>query len=75
MYSEERSRFIQGGMNVKHDCFAFDKYLRKCKALNELYCLHGKCAFYKTAEERCKGCRDAKGRALTCEQCKKEGLK
>ena len=75
MSKDERRNFIlNGALRVKHDCFAYDKYLRKCKALNSLYCMHGECNFYKTEEQRCKGCKEANGK-LTCTECVKQGLK
>lgn len=74
MYSKERSNFISGGLRVKQDCFAYSKELRTCKALNELYCLSGKCAFYKTHQERCMGCLKA-NKNTYCEECVRKGLK
>lgn len=38
-------------MAAKEDCIFF-KNMRKCNALNELYCkTESKCAFYKSKEE------------------------
>lgn len=38
---------------IKKDCFAYDKIKRipECRALKDLYCAKGKCAFYKTEEQ------------------------
>lgn len=47
----QRVARIQGGLNLKDDCFAYDKDKRECKALKELVCLTKKCSFYKP-----KGC-------------------
>ena len=74
MYDEERSKFITGALKVKHDCFAYDKHTRTCKALNELECWNGKCAFYKTAEQRCAECEKTRS-MLDCETCQRYGLK
>ena len=63
-----------GGLKVKRDCFAFDSDRRTCKALNDLYCLRGKCSFYKTAKERCAKCKESR-KEITCEICIKQGLK
>ena len=46
----ERVERIQGGLNIKDDCFAYDKDKQECKALNGLYCLTEKCRFYKPKE-------------------------
>ena len=67
---EERAVFIQGALKVKCDCFAYNKYERSCKALDALYCLSGKCSFYKTEAEMCARCKTAKGRAISCAKCK-----
>ena len=32
---------------VKTDCFAYDDYVCKCRALKELYCKKEECKFYK----------------------------
>ena len=32
---------------VRVDCFAYKKDLRKCVALNQLYCAKENCRFYK----------------------------
>ena len=74
MYDRERSKFIYGGLRIKHDCFAYDKYERTCRALNNLECLSGTCKFYKTAEQRCGECRKT-STLLDCEDCQKFGLK
>ena len=34
---------------MKTDCFAFKNH--ECTILLEMYCLHGKCSFYKTKEQ------------------------
>lgn len=38
---------------IKTDCFAYEQkgYIGNCKALKDLYCAKGKCAFYKTKEQ------------------------
>ena len=63
-----------GGLKVKHDCFAYHKGLRQCKALNELYCLTDECPFYKTEFQRCEECKNSRTR-ITCEECKGKLLK
>lgn len=70
----DRRTFISGGLKVKHDCFAYDKKARECKALNELQCLSGECKFYKTEFQRCEECKTSRTR-ITCEECKGHGLK
>lgn len=62
-------------MGIKTDCFAYKKSIHNCNALNELYCRDGECGFYRTSEEWCNSCKGAKGRALTCSECVKKGLK
>ena len=65
----QRAAFIQGALKVKHDCFAYDKYSRDCKALDKLYCLSGKCSFYKTEAEMCERCKKSR-RTISCSKCK-----
>lgn len=57
-------------MNVKTDCFAYEKRKNPdggcaelCKALTAMYCKNEPCKFYKTAEQACKECTysDCKG--------------
>lgn len=48
----QRVAHIQGGLRIKHDCFAYNKDKRECTALNELYCMKEKCSFYKPKEEQ-----------------------
>ena len=43
----QRVTRIQGGLNVKTDCFGYDKKERECKVMKELICLNRKCSFYK----------------------------
>lgn len=65
------------GLKVKHDCFAYLKYEKSCHALNELVCMNGKCPFYKTAKQRCDGCKEAQrksGYVVNCDECKKRGI-
>ena len=38
-------------IEVKKDCFGFDKTKNSCKALKELYCKSEKCRFYKNKEQ------------------------
>lgn len=66
----ERATFIQGALKVKHDCFAYNKYGKSCKALQELECLNGECKFGKTEAEMCEACKKAKGRRITCAECR-----
>ena len=37
--------------NKNEDCFAYDKSFHKCRALDDLYCKHEDCAFYKTKKQ------------------------
>lgn len=71
---DERREFIMNGLKIKHDCFAYHKETHQCKALKELDCKYGKCKFYKTAFERCEECKASRTQ-ITCEDCKKHGLK
>lgn len=41
---------IQGGLNVKTDCFGYDKDKKDCIVMTELLCLRKKCSFYKPRE-------------------------
>ncbi len=59
---------------LKKDCFAYVKDMRMCKALDYLHCTDGGCKFYKTTEERCKGCKEAGCFMLTCKDCKTKGI-
>lgn len=65
----ERTTFIQGALRVKQDCFAYDKFGKQCKALDKLYCLTGKCNFYKTEAEMCAACKKSK-KTIPCDRCK-----
>lgn len=38
-------------IEVKKDCFEFDKTNNCCKALRELYCKRENCVFYKSKEQ------------------------
>lgn len=38
-------------IEVKTDCFGFDKAKQNCKALKELYCKNENCRFYKTKKQ------------------------
>lgn len=42
---------IQGGLKVKADCFAYDKYERDCTVMTELICMNRNCSFYKPKED------------------------
>lgn len=44
--------------NIKSDCFAYDKNLGRCKALNEISC--NECHFYKASGTECKTCKHFK---------------
>lgn len=46
----KRVERIQGGLNVRTDCFAYDEKKQDCIALNQLYCMNEKCSFYKPKE-------------------------
>lgn len=70
----DRRKFIMGAFKVKRDCFAFNKSLHKCNALNDLYCLTEDCKFYKTEIERCTECKATRTQ-ITCQECKAKGLK
>lgn len=70
----QRVAHIQGGLRLKDDCFAYKKKIRKCNALNDLYCLNGKCEFYKTEFERCEECKTSRTQ-ITCKECIAKGLK
>ena len=59
---------------VKTDCFAYNKELNRCNALDSLFCKREKCNFYKTKKERCQGCKEAKGHMLTCVECVRNGI-
>lgn len=67
--------FIKNAFKIKTDCFAFHKDLYGCKALTDLYCMRGKCAFYKTMKERCDGCKKANKGRENCQECMRKGLK
>lgn len=41
---------IQGGLKVKTDYFAYDKYERDCTVMKELICMNRNCSFYKPKE-------------------------
>ena len=71
---EGRRKVIMSGLKVKHDCFAYSKELRKCKALNDLYCRNGECKFYKTEFQRCEECKTSRTK-ITCQECKANLLK
>lgn len=45
----KRVERIQGGLNVKIDCFGYDKEKKECTVMTELICLNRKCSFYKQA--------------------------
>lgn len=47
----DRVARIQGGLNVKTDCFKYDPEIQNCTLMTELICLKRKCSFYKP-----KGC-------------------
>ena len=38
-------------IEVKTDCFGYDKIKKGCRALRALYCANEKCRFYKTKEQ------------------------
>ncbi len=43
---------IQGGLKVKADCFAYDKYECDCTVMTELICMNRNCSFYKPKEKK-----------------------
>ena len=38
-------------IEIKSDCFAYDKTKNKCRVLTNLYCECEKCKFYKSKEK------------------------
>lgn len=38
-------------MEIRKDCYAYNTYKNKCRALNDLYCQKEKCRFYKSNTE------------------------
>lgn len=46
----QRVERIQGGLNVKTDCFGYDTDKKECIVMTELLCLRKKCSFYKQRE-------------------------
>ena len=38
---------IQNGLNIKTDCFGYDKEKQDCTVMTELICMNRKCSFYK----------------------------
>ena len=38
-------------MEIKEDCFAYDKEHHDCTALTDLYCKKEKCKFYKNEHQ------------------------
>ncbi len=70
----ERRKSIMYGLYANKDCFAYDKERNSCKALEYLVCKGEECPFYKTVFERCTECK-ATRKTMTCEECKRRGLK
>lgn len=46
----KRVERIQGGLNVRTDCFGYDTEKKDCTVMKELLCLRKKCSFYKPRE-------------------------
>ena len=46
----QRVERIQGGLNIKTDCFGYDPSTKECTAMKELICMNKKCSFYKPRE-------------------------
>lgn len=38
-------------MEIKEDCFAYDKKNNECTALTELFCMKEKCKFYRSNKD------------------------
>ena len=43
----KRVERIQGGLNVRTDCFKYDPDKKDCTLMTELICLNRKCSFFK----------------------------
>ena len=43
----DRVERIQNGLNIKTDCFGYDKEKQDCTVMTELICMNRKCSFYK----------------------------
>lgn len=46
----DRVERIQNGLNIKTDCFGYDKEKQDCTVMTELICMNKKCSFYKPRE-------------------------